>query len=173
MTSVTEILKLIFAVDYASIPYHVLETARIRGTELHSAIENHYDNVEQIIPLEYMQWWDKFIEWDNDNEVEILEKEKTLVSEELGIKGRFDCLMMLNGEEYLVDYKFTANLNKKYVELQLTMYLMLLGIDRDITNIKIGVLHITKNKAKFVELTPRYDEVNALIKLYKYMEVVV
>lgn len=132
--SVTQILQLIFPDKYKNVDKVILNNKAKFGTEGHSIIE-HLDvsDIEeaknetlkiknkdlQICIREYLRLVEK-------HEIEPICHEQQ-VSYKYLYAGTLDLIANVNGVESLCDIKFTAELDKEYLNWQLGMYALALG----------------------------------------------
>lgn len=163
---VTSVVGRLFPGQFDKIPPHVLENARHRGLALHTALEDYFNTGLYEVPFEYQARMDMFEEFMAEYEPVMLDQELELKNEELRLRGRCDNIMkMKDGRVMLLDFKFTYGVNEPYVELQLSLYKMLLDLMDYNPQIEgIGVLHISKDSWEFIEL--EYKQFHALNLLY-------
>ena len=157
--SVTQILQLIFPDKYKGIDLKILNKKAIFGTEGHSIIEyldvSDLDKAKkeiltiqnkqlQICIREYLRLVKKY-------KIEPLEHEM-IVSYDYIYCGTLDMIANVNNIESLIDIKFTAELDKKYLSWQLGMYALALGR----TFKKNYCLWLPKNNlGQLVEIVPK------------------
>lgn len=108
----------------------IMKRAGESGTKIHNAIDNILmgNSVEWSAEsgslnytLEEWQMLNKFMEFWNKYNPEIIAFEKNLVSDTYKIGGTTDLVCKINGEIWLIDYK-TSNYIHKSHELQLSAY---------------------------------------------------
>ena len=103
---VTEILKAAGMIDAS----HFTDFARERGTAVHMATAYNdlftldETTVDPII-LPYLEEWRH---WKIQHQVHVLKVEQEIVDETLGYVGHYDRIVMLNGDEWLIDIKCGA-----------------------------------------------------------------
>jgi hypothetical protein len=90
-------------------PYQISEDAKSRGTTIHSIVEAYKHSHEYIdgVPEQFRGYAQAFYKWTEDNHVEVVEHERTVVSREFGYAGTLDLLAKINGSELpiVVDIK--------------------------------------------------------------------
>ena len=174
MRSVTTIIGRLFPFP-KTIPKHVLETARQRGTSIHEWIEG-YNNehitgeVCEGIDFPYVAYADNYIDWFTEYEVEpILSEVRTSWN---GVTGQIDLLCKTKDhEKCLVSFKATYAINVPYCELQESAYNRLL-IENDYLDEVVPkyVLHLKKDGYVFKELSDQEDVFWKLVEIDKYLE---
>ncbi len=82
-------------------PYEVSESAKDRGSTVHSIVEAWRQNQVYLdnVPEPFRGYAQGFYKWVEDNHTEIVEHERTVVSKEHGYAGTLDLLIKLNGNE--------------------------------------------------------------------------
>ncbi len=106
-------------------PYQASDTAKLRGTTVHSIIEAYKASGVKVESIpEIKPFSDAFFQWIKDFDAELEESEKTVFSEKYQYAGTLDLLIRLNGELVLVDVK-TSKDGAIYVEsyLQCSAYI--------------------------------------------------
>lgn len=85
--------------DALSKPYQVSESAKDRGSTVHSIVEAWRQSQAQVdnVPEPFRGYAQAFYQWVEDNQTEIVEHERTVVSKEHGYAGTLDLLVKLNG----------------------------------------------------------------------------
>lgn len=154
LPSVTEILQIIFKDKYSNIPEFMLEKAKIKGTNIHNAIENYIETKE--ISEEYINQVNSFITIIEEQGFEVVDKEKMIVvlnNNKPIICGRFDLLVRnKNGKLYVVDIKTTSKIDEDYLGYQLNTYKKgiqdTLGYEVDF----LGCIWLRDKKKKYVEI---------------------
>lgn len=92
------------------------------GTMIHAAIEARLNGAPfPLLPEEATKAFHAFLEWESQNEIEILEQEVQLVSEEYRYGGTLDALGVANGKYVLLDWKTSKGIYPNYL-LQLAAY---------------------------------------------------
>lgn len=168
----TSIVQRLFPTAFDSIPNYILEAARQRGLALHDALESFFETGDYELEFEYQNLMNMFEEFYKEYQPEMLASELEVRDESIAVRGRLDNIMrMKDGRVLLADFKFTYELNLPYVELQLSIYKMLVeAMDLDFEIDGIAVLHINKEGWKFHELEFRPDIVESLLKLDDYLQ---
>lgn len=162
--SVTQIISETNHNALDSIPVSILANAAERGKEIHQAIEfyNKYNFAK--IKEDYKLYFDAYKKWKTDNENQIKEilSEIKVFHKIQFYAGTLDMLITdNNNNKILVDIKTTAQLNEKYVSLQLSAYndaLLSQGIKVD----KLYVLWLKKDG------TYAYKEVPDKTNIFKF-----
>ncbi len=82
-------------------PYEISESAKDRGSTIHSIVEAWRQNQVYVdnVPEPFRGYAQGFYEWVKDNDTEIVEHERTVVSKEHGYAGTLDLLIKLNGSK--------------------------------------------------------------------------
>jgi len=82
-------------------PYEVSESAKSRGATIHSIVEAWRQNQVYVdnVPEPFRGYAQGFYSWVKNNETEIVEHERTVVSKEHGYAGTLDLLIKLNGSK--------------------------------------------------------------------------
>lgn len=177
--SITQILKTKFGNKYSKVGENILERTRIKGTNVHKAIEI-YEKVGEELEL---VTYDKFgIEDSNTlNELynykflkkkykfEVLDNEVPVILfyDNVPIAaGRLDLVLKINEEIKLGDIKRTSQLDKEYLGYQLNLYRIAYQQCYG-TNIQglVG-LHLRDDKRKFVSIPINEEIVMDLIEEY-------
>lgn len=96
-------------------PYRSSKKAMTRGTTIHSIIELYRDHGKQLnkAPEHIVPYVKAFYQWIKDNEVEVVEHERTVVSHKYRYAGTLDLLCQLNGskEKVVIDVKTSKDGN--------------------------------------------------------------
>ena len=137
-----------------SAPYKTSGEAKLRGTAVHSIVEA-YKHTKQFIntvPEKYKGYATAFYNWVKDNDIEILEHEKTVFSEKYEFAGTLDLLVRnkQSNRMFIIDVKTGKEIYPEAF-LQLSAYKQ--GLEEEgITVDSIAVLLLQeKGKAKFGE----------------------
>lgn len=107
------------------------------GTKIHTAIESLLDGSELHQELYKLEEWNKicsFVRWHGDYHPEILKLELPVFSKKLGVAGRVDCIAMVNGEVYVLDWKSSRSIHNSYY-LQIAGYAQAI---EEMTNLTIN-----------------------------------
>lgn len=126
--SVTQLLKPI-GTDFSMIRPDVLERKRQLGTSVHLACE--YDDEGELGDcddevLGYVNGWRMFR---SDNAVDVVHNEKQLFHESLRFAGTLDRVVVMQGQQWIVDIKTAAEPVPSY-GVQLSGYQLLLGVEK-------------------------------------------
>lgn len=121
---VSTILKILDGDVYASVPRAALEQAAERGTYLHRLCLTYLASLDGVhaaleVGIEYERAYQAFVKWCTDNVVLVVAIEERSENVRHGYCGTPDALVILNGEEVLIDLKFTASIMRiNKVQLQ-------------------------------------------------------
>lgn len=137
-----------------------LREASDKGTYTHNSIEcflkgKPVPDIENIPVMakesvynayhSFLKWWDCIIA---NNKVEIIYSEKTICCKYFG--GTLDCLLKINGQYWLIDFKTSNNLSYKYF-LQLAAYRYILKEEYGIDISGCLVLMLSKDHIEYQE----------------------
>ena len=90
-------------------PYKKSKEAAGRGTTVHTIVESYKHTKEHIesIPEQFKGYATAFYNWVEDNDIEILEHERTVVSKEYEYAGTLDMLVKnkQSGKTFIIDVK--------------------------------------------------------------------
>lgn len=121
--SITEIAKPISAERLNALQMSLLERARQRGNRCHELAEEYLLlgelDVDEIEP-EYFPYIQQFVLWVKTYRPKVLFTEKRLFGEDFC--GTLDLLCEIDGKVINVDYKFTSQIDKKSLSVQLEGY---------------------------------------------------
>ena len=111
--------------DALAAPYRSSKTAMSRGTTVHSIVEayKHTKKYLENVPEDFKPYAQAFYTWFQDNDVEIIENEKTVVSKKYGYAGTLDLVVKFkkNGRTLIADVKTGKDIYTD-VFLQLSAY---------------------------------------------------
>ena len=153
-------------------PYQVSENAKSRGKTVHSIVEAYKSSgaVIDTIPDEFKGYAEAFYSWIKDQDVEILENEKTVVSVKHMYAGTMDMIVKnkKTNETWIIDVKTGKDI---YLEafLQLSAYKAALEekgqkVDR------LGVLLLQETgKYKFEETESYFEAFLAAKSLWEFI----
>ena len=79
-----------------------------------------------------------FLDWYESNNVEVLETEKSLITDKYCYAGTCDMIAIVNGKKYLIDLKTSKAIYSDY-KLQLAAYRIIYGED-----INVAILRLDK-----------------------------
>lgn len=106
----------------------LLTKAQEKGTRVHKACEDYLDGKEYSDILfestkspEEAMMLDGFINWFTKNNIELVESELFLISDDYKYAGRCDLICMIDGELWIIDIK-TGSDHAKAHSLQLKFY---------------------------------------------------
>jgi hypothetical protein len=108
-----------------SAPYRTSKEAALRGSTVHSIIEAWKTTGDRIkdIPSQFSGYADAFYKWAEEVKLEVIENEKTVVSEKYQYAGTLDMLGKIGGRTYVIDFKTNKDGNVyDEVSLQLSAY---------------------------------------------------
>lgn len=106
--SVTTILSDVGLYDFSNVPEETLKYAADRGTAVHLACEYHDKGILDTVPDVIRPYFDQYLAFLNDMDVEIVEIEKRVFCEKFLYAGTLDriaVLKKLSGQPVLVDIK--------------------------------------------------------------------
>jgi len=105
-------------------PYKKSKKAMSRGSTVHDLIEAYKHTGKKIDTTPELQGYiDAFHDWIDDNEIEVIENEKTVYSKDHGYAGTLDLYAKINGKLSVVDFKTNKKGNVyDEVGLQLSAY---------------------------------------------------
>lgn len=94
-------------------PQASLDRAAERGTQLHRLCLTYLASLDGVheepaIGPAYEPAYQAFVKWCTDNAVLVVAIEERSTSKKYGFTGTPDALVIINGEEVLIDLKFTA-----------------------------------------------------------------
>ena len=163
--------------DALRAPYSASGEAKERGNTVHSIIETYKQTGKRIesVPAKFKPYVQAFYNWIDDNDVEIIENERTVISKEHGYGGTGDLIVRLNKTEdiWMIDAKTGKDIYDE-VELQLSAYKK--GSDEAGLEInRLGVLLLETGKDekptgnyKFAEKTYNIEAFLAAKKLWEW-----
>lgn len=167
--SITEIAKPISSERLNALQMALVENARKRGSRCHELAEEYLllgelDTDE--IEAEYFPYIQQFVLWVKTYRPKVLFTEKRLFGEEFC--GTLDLLCEIDGKVINVDYKFTSQIDKKSLSVQLEGYDRLAkenGINID----ESWFLHIKKDGYVFKPITKDSEWFDILLAHNKKM----
>ena len=148
--SVSKIIEPISMATYGSVDPVVLQNAANRGTAVHKAIEWYNDIGVMDIQSDLMGYGDAYVQWFKKHNPEIRHSEFRVYHKLMRYAGTVDCLAMVGGELWLIDYKTSYKVVDKNYRLQLEAYSQALQSQGIFVQAKM-VLHLTKDG--------RYEEI--------------
>ena len=161
--------------DALAAPYRSATTAMGRGTTVHSIVEayKHTKKYLESIPDDFKPYAQAFYTWFEDNDVEMVENEKTVVSKKYGYAGTLDLIVKFkkNGRTLIADVKTGKDIYDE-VFMQLSAYKQAYE-ENGGEKVGIGVLLLSTGadgkatgKYKFEEGEYCFDEFLAARKLW-------
>ena len=113
-------------------PYQKSDSAKTRGTTVHSIVEAYTHTKEHIktIPTEFAGYAKAFYNWVEDNDIEIQEHEHTVISKKYGYAGTLDLLVKnrQSKKTFIIDVKTGKDIYPEAF-LQLSAYKQALSED--------------------------------------------
>lgn len=169
LPSVTDICEPISFRRLTALDSNMLERARARGSRCHELCEELLLTGEvdvDEIETEYIPYMQQFALWRKTYRPKVLYTEKKLFGTEFC--GTTDLVCEIDGKTILVDYKFTANADKKSLSVQLEGYHRLChlhGIEID----ECWYLHVKKDGYVFKKITRNPQWFDLLLQHNKFM----
>lgn len=101
--------------SYAGVPQAALDVAAERGTQLHRLCLTYLASLDGVheapeVSIAFERPYQAFVQWCTDHAVLVVAIEERSVSTRHGYCGTPDALVLINGEEVLIDLKFTASI---------------------------------------------------------------
>ena len=161
---------------YLSIPPHILENAAKRGTAVHLASEMIDLGKKPRLDSSFAEWVCQFLLYKKEMNEHIFDEIENIVYND-EFAGTLDRFGWVNGNATLIDVKTTSKLYKEKIALQLGGYAILhshLNFDKlgwKAEDYKGGVIWLTKNSWKYVEIEPNVDGFLQKLAEYKSKEV--
>jgi hypothetical protein len=125
----------------------IVEKAQKSGSKIHDAIERFLLG-NKLEPLEFDEdEWVKmcnFANWANNLDLEVIETETELFSENMRIAGTADLVCRINGTVYLIDYKSGNNIYSTS-HLQVGAYVGMWNASHEVKIERAGLLHVGAN----------------------------
>lgn len=161
----------------------IKQEAGARGSRIHKGIEilstggevNHNDcftdgegDYKELSVQEY-EAIISFNEWVKEARPKFLATEKTVFNSQYKYAGTTDCLAVIDGVTYLIDYKTSANIYLSH-EVQLASYLhadkeCFIKVPEKIAILQVGYAR-NKKKFKFTEIDDKFDLFLAAMKFW-------
>lgn len=166
--SITTLLQQRYGNKYAMVRPEILEAAARYGTNVHAEIEAFINKRKEDPKAELVSEYDEVKNYFNFVEpiykIEPILTEKVVVlygpDGEVAAAGRFDLFCTVDGKKTLVDFKTTSTINRQSVSAQLNLYLagmLQSGYVDDISDINLGVVHLSGMKSTYTPLTKFAD----------------
>lgn len=147
--SVSDIVKFVFPDKYGEVPEHILQEAAKFGTEMHSIVEEYEDHkTRDFYTITQEILLDDYKKLKKENNLEVVKKEQMIHNKDI-YAGRYDQLAKQGDKTVLIDLKFTAELDYEWLQLQLSLYNMVVKAD------KLGCYHIPRNRIQSVRRNQR------------------
>lgn len=150
--SVTQVISQVQ--DFSSVPPGLLKRAAERGSMVHTACElfdrDQFD--ADLYSAEIIDYVDGWLAFRHMHEPTINRIEETIqINGEMPYHGRYDRLVTMDGQPWLLDIKTSSTINKKTCAMQLAAYAT--GLDEIVMN--LGVVHLQKNGVyRLIDLSP-------------------
>ena len=101
--------------SYASVPQAAMDKAAARGEALHRLCLTYLASLDGVhgapeVSIAFERPYQAFVKWCTDHAVLVVAIEERSVSTRYGYCGTPDALVLINGEEVLIDLKFTATI---------------------------------------------------------------
>lgn len=144
------------------------------GSAVHSLIESALksggsgiDEASSCLSEQVINAFRAFRSWSNDVGFVCLSSEMGLYDIEMGYAGRADCVCMVNGKKYIVDYKTSNDFYEEYpiqVAAYVNAYNKLFGPDGKVDG--FGVLRLDKGSGKYywMDYSDLYEYYFAIFK---------
>lgn len=157
--SATKLVDFAIGRMYDNVPMAVLEKARLYGTAVHESIQDYEER--QVESIEYSAQLSTYKELKKKYMLTVKNMEQ-IVNYEKHYCGRYD---IMDNEGTLWDIKTTSKLHKDYLEWQLGLYYLALGVEKDVGY----ALWIPKKGSPKVELIkPKTNkECKELVEMYE------
>ena len=168
--SVTEICEPISFKRLNALDANLLQRAKNRGSRCHELFEEYAlfgDLDPNEIEFEYLPYVQQFVLWFKTERPKVIFTEKQMFGKEFC--GTCDLICEIDGKTCLVDYKCTANADKKSLSVQLEGYYRLCksyGIKID----ECYYLHIKKDSYVFKPIKRNPEWFDLLLKHNKLMK---
>lgn len=154
ITGITGIIKQFICPNiYADVPAEVLESARLRGTKLHSLLELYANGTFADVTEEDAEIIDNF------NAMALALEDYECIASEYVVSNNeltaspIDLLALdYEGNLTIIDLKTSHSLNVEFVTWQLNFYRYFLGLQTGLKTNNLQALHVTGGKAKFVKV---------------------
>lgn len=154
-----------------SAPYKTSDEARARGTTVHSIVEAYKKSGIKITPdIKHLKGYaEAFHKWVQDNDIEIVENERTVYSEKHKYAGTLDLIMKKGGDTWVCDVKTGKDIYQE-AYLQLSAYKHALEETSDIKVDRMGVILLKENgKYKFEENDDYFEAFLSAKALWEFL----
>lgn len=154
LSGITSIIKQFICPNiYAEVPAEVLESARVRGTKLHSLLELYANGTFAVVAEEDAEIIDNF------NAMALALEDYECIASEYVVSNNeltaspIDLLALdYEGNLTIIDLKTSHSLNVDFVTWQLNFYRYFLELQTGLKTNNLQALHVTGGKAKFVKV---------------------
>lgn len=169
--SVTTLMEPLSSKVYGPVDPVVLANAASKGTAVHNAIENYLEFEVTDISDEHKGYFDAFLAWLDACRPVIVGTEARVYHKQLRYAGTSDLICEINGQNVLVDYKTSYQVNMMLYMVQLEGYARAweshgVRIDDRI------ILHLKKDGKYAVYHSPKnaecYSVLSALLTIRNY-----
>jgi hypothetical protein len=155
-----------------SAPYAKTRAGAERGSAVHSIVESWKTTGRQIdtIPDTYRPYAEAFYNWIKDNEVELQEHEKTVVSKDHRFAGTLDLIVKKKQDGlWIIDVKTGKDIYKE-AHIQLSAYKHALNEDYGMDIKRCGVLLLQETgKYKFEETNDEFEVFLSCLNIWKFL----
>ena len=139
----------LFPNKYGDVDFEILEAARVRGKNAHQAIEI-FDKFGMITDG-FSELIANYTQFKKDNEIDVLENEY-IVTDNHSFATPID---MVDADFNIYDWKFTYEVDKSYLQWQLSIVSYLFEIQNGFAPNKCFGVHVDKNwNFTKIEITP-------------------
>lgn len=153
-------------------PYKISDDAKTRGTTIHSIVEAYKESGAEIKPedAKYAGYAQAFHKWVKDNNMEVIDHEKTVISKKYGFAGTTDMIVRnrQTGEVWVCDVKTGKDIYQEAF-LQVSAYKQAL-IENGTQIDKAGVILLQESGTyKFGESEDYFQYFLATKKLWEFL----
>lgn len=180
LPSASTILEMIFGDTYVGVNEKYMANARQRGTCVHKQLEMYIKesktigcicNVAAKTKLQHTDLFDKFRDY-LDTNLDLMDELTTeqAIIEPHALAGTIDLAIKRGNQVILIDYKTTSSLNSDKVRIQLIIYQLLLGLEKE--HVRLWALngHPSRDNIRLYEFASAtqkdFDLINETIKTY-------
>jgi hypothetical protein len=175
LPSVTNIIEPIARSVYDDVNEYRMEKARVKGHEVHFAVDLFHKTGHIEIEEQYKGYLDGYFKFlkDHEGRIEILKTEHKTYHKVLKYAGTSDIIALLDGVLIVIDLKTTIILNKILTQLQLPAYKESINSWQKTEKTKIKdcyTLQLTKDADyNFDKVEENYDIFLKLFSIYNYI----
>lgn len=133
------------------------------GTAVHESIERFFKfgiESDNIGFRGFKDWWNVI---NQNNVVKVIASEETIVCPYFG--GTIDCILEINGKNYIVDFKTSNNITIKHF-LQLAAYRYMVATQKGLKIDGLIILQLNKKKQAFGEYLVDFNNPEGLHFMY-------